>query len=177
MGQMKQSPLPISFQNWDRATPMESFKAFAAFIHEQAKSVLVADKNHGEMVFFMPLSGQGHVMPWVGDDRDAQNKWMRRYIRENYIYGVVHVGEVWARFAETGPKDHTLKQVIDGEIRVSELKPEDRKEALSVTAQSRDGYAHTWVDEILRMGGTGTIYLGLCREFDDFEGRFAKLFG
>ena len=57
IGQMKQSPLPISFQDWDPATPMESFKAFAVFVHEQAKRILVTDKHHGEMVFFMPLSG------------------------------------------------------------------------------------------------------------------------
>jgi hypothetical protein len=70
------------------------------------------------------------------------------------------VGEAWVRYAETGPSDHTLKQVIDGEIRVSELRPEDRREALTVTAHTRDGYAHTWIEETRRVGGG--IEFGEC---------------
>ena len=45
-----------------------------------------------------------------------------------------------------------------------------------VTAQSRDGYSHAWIDEIIRLGDGG-IALGSCHEFDDFTGRFGKLFG
>lgn len=173
---MKQQPVPVGSNNWDPGKPLDSFKAFAASIHEQAKQILVSDKHHAEMLFFMPLNGQGHAVPWVGDDRDALAKWMRRHIREHYIYGIVHVGEVWVRFAETGPNDHVLKQVIAGEIRVSELRPEDRREALSVTAQTRDGYSHNWIDEMLRIGGSDAVILGECREFDDLEGRFGNLF-
>ena len=74
------------------------------------------------------------------------------------------------------PGDHTLKQIMDGEIKVSELRPEHRKEALMVSAQSRDVWATSWVDEILR-DGAGKLSLGACRVFDDFKGRFGKEFG
>ena len=137
----------------------------------------MSDKHHAEMVFFMRITGKGNAVPWTGDDHAALARWIRKYTQEHYIYGVVHVGEAWVRFAETGPGDHTLKQVIDGEMRVSELRPEDRKEALTVTAQTRDGYVHTWIDEIVRVAGTNAVSLGKCHESGDFRGRFGKLFG
>lgn len=72
------------------------------------------------------------------------------------------------------PNDHILKQVIAGEIRVSELRPEDRQEVLMVSAQSRDGWATSWVDEIVRIAGK--VSLGGCQEIRDFQGRFGRLF-
>jgi hypothetical protein len=34
-----------------------------------------------------------------------------------------------------------------------------------------------WADEILRNNADGSLWLGGCREFEDFTGRFGKLFG
>lgn len=174
---MTPKSIPIGAPGWDATKPLESFKAFAAAVRAKARQILVSQGYHSEMVFFMPLSGQGEAVPWVGDDREAQAKWMRRHIKDHYAYGVVHVCEGWARFAETGPNDHTLKQVIAGEIRVSELDPDDRREVLTVTVQTRDGYSHTWMDEMVRAAGSDVVCLGACHDYDDFEGRFGKLFG
>lgn len=172
---MDSPQIPFSPQGWNPANPLMSFQSFAITIHEQAKGVLLKDKFHAEMLFFLPLNGRGHIVQWTGKDRDAMAIWVRKHIHEHYIYGMVHICEAWVRFAD-GPKDHTLNQVIDGEIRVSELKPEDRAEALTVVAQSRDGYAHNWIDEIVRGKAKGALKLGKCSEFGDFDGRFGNLF-
>ncbi len=76
----------------------------------------------------------------------------------------------------TSPDDHILKQVVAGEIKVSQLQPEHRQEALMVSAQSRDGWATSWVDRIAR-NPAGGISLAGCTEFSDFRGRFGKVFG
>ena len=173
---MKQTELPISPPDWNPAAPLESFKHFARSIHEQAKGIMLKDKNHGEMFFFLPLNGQGHLVLWQKADRDRQAEWVRKHINEHYSYGVIHICEAWAHFAKQ-PNEHTLKQLQAGEMKVSELRPEDRTEVLMVSAQSRDGYAHSWSDEILRNKASGSLWLGGCRECEDFAGRFGKLFG
>ena len=167
--------MPMSAPGWDVSRPADSFRAFAASIHEQAKQVLIRDGNHAEMFFFMPLDGAGHLVLWRSNDRDLEAEWLRRHIAEHYAYGVVHVVEAWARFA-AGPNDHVLKQVMGGEVKVSELKPEHRAEALMVSAQSRDGWANSWVDQIVR-GADGKPSWGKCIEVSDFRGRFGKVFG
>jgi hypothetical protein len=173
---MKSNIQPCTARDWNPADPAGSFRRFAQFIHQQAKSVMVKDKFHSEMFFFMPLDGKGHIVLWRGDDRNRQAKWLRQHIAEHYSYGVVHICEAWVRLA-SGPNDHVLNQVIDGEMRVSELRPEDRIEAITVTAQSRDGYSHAWMDEVICNKALGIVVLGRSQECDDFEGRFGKLFG
>ena len=166
---------PVSAPGWDASKAPDSFRAFADFVHEQAKEVLMRDGNHAEMFLFMPLNGRGHVVIWQGGDRDLEAKWLRRHVRERYAFGFVHVVEAWMRMAPT-PDDHILKQLIAGEMRVSQLNPEHRQEALMVSAQSRDGWANSWVDEMVR-DAAGKLSLGSCREFSDFVGRFGKVFG
>ena len=173
---MELSQIPLSAPGWKAASPLESFKHFAQSIHEQAKAMLLRDKTHAEMFFFMPLDGHGHIVLWQKADRDLQADWLRQHINEHYIYGVVHICEAWAHFVKR-PNQHTLKQLQAGEMKVSELRPEDRTEALMVSAQSRDGFALVWMDEILRNQASGSLWLGECREFEDFTGRFGKLFG
>jgi hypothetical protein len=71
--------------------------------------------------------------------------------------------------------DPTFRRVMAGEMRVSELKPDERQEVLMVSAQSRDGWTISWSDEILRVDGKPLF--GACHEVTDFRGRFGKLFG
>jgi hypothetical protein len=111
-----------------------------------------------------------------GEDRDAMAEWVRAYINKHYIFGLVHVCEAWVRFADK-PGDHTMIQIEAGEMKVSDLKPEHRKEVLSVSSQSRDGFAMYWLDEMIRDTKKGALKLGKCHQFTDLEGRFGKLFG
>ena len=73
-----------------------------------------------------------------------------------------------------GAKDHLLKQILFDEITPSELRPEDKMEALTIMAQSRDGYSKTWINEILRQGET--VSLKTAIEFENVYGRFGDLF-
>ena len=164
----------ITAPGWDAARPADSFRAFARHIHEKAKTVLLRDGNHSEMFFFIPQDGKGHIVLWRGSDRELEARWLRKHVNDHRAYGVVHVVEAWMHVART-PDDHTLKQITDGEIKVSELKPEHRQEVLMVSAQAHDGWAISWTDEIVRVGGKPV--LGACHEIADFRGRFGQVFG
>jgi hypothetical protein len=167
---------PIGFPQWEPSNPSGSFQKFADYMHDQAKNYLLDDGYHAEMLFFMPLDGKGTLVLPKGDDRDEMAQWVRDYIAKHYIFGLVHVCESWVKF-NSSPNDHTVKQIVAGEIKVSELKPEHRTEALSVSAQSRDGFSLNWIDEMVRHKKKGSLKLGKCHQFSDFEGRFGKLFG
>lgn len=172
---MKKTSFPISVPDWSAASPAESFQAFAVVIHEQAKQMIVQDGTHAELFFLLSLDGSGELVHWQENDREGEAEWLRGYISERYTFGVIHVVECWMRLAPK-PDDHILKQVMAGEIKVSELNPEHRTETLMVSSQSRDGHSHSWLDEIIRQGD-GRIVLGLCHEINEFAGRFGKLFG
>ena len=172
---MKKNSISITAPDWDRSHPVESFQAYADRIHKQAKETLVQDGNHAEMFFFLTISGNGHLMLWRNSDRDLEAKWLRKHISAHYVYGVIHVVEAWMRLAK-GTNDPLFQKVRSGEMRVSELPSAERQEALLVSAQSRDGWAMSWCDQIQRYAD-GKPMLGSCIETGDFEGRFGKLFG
>jgi len=167
---MNEEPIPA----WDKANPAESFKAFANAIHEQARETLLQDKTDAELLFLMPLDGQGQLVQVREQDRDKLADSLKQYVTEHYTFGVVHIAEGWIRLKE-GKSDHIFRQIEAGEIKISELKEEHRKEALMVTAQARDGYSKLWIDEIVRDGLD--ISLKPAVIFHDVEGRFGKLFG
>ena len=98
---------------------------------------------------------------------------LRGTIKANNAYGVIQIGEVWT-YIPPKPNDHTFRQVVEGEMKVSELKPEDKTEALFVRYQSLEDQCF-WVNPILREG-TG-VSLGEAIEFrDEAGGRFGSLF-
>lgn len=73
------------------------------------------------------------------------------------------------------PGDHTFKQIIEGEIKVSELQPHDKREALIVRLETREKAHCMWVMPILRAGAKPT--LGETATFPEPPGgRFAGLF-
>ena len=168
--------IPLSSPDWDAKNPAASFRAFADHIHGRARAMFMKDGFHAEMLFFLPLDGKGHIVLVRGGDRDRQAEWTKRHIAEHYTYGIVHVVEAWMRLAAR-PKDPVMRQIMDGEIKVSELREEDRKECLLVSAQTRDGHRTTWVNEILRDKGGGKPTLAPSLAFTDSEGRFGSLFG
>ena len=67
-------------------------------------------------------------------------------------YGVIQIAEAWT-YNRRSAEDHTFKQVMFGEMRVSDLNQGDRTEALTVRMESRDGAGRLWISPILRGGG------------------------
>lgn len=159
-----------SLQPSDRA----GFQAFAEDILAKSKQVFLKDKQHGEMFFLISEDGETAIMPAPPNmNRDVMVAGLKTIIREQHIYGLVHVMEGWT-YAAKGKTDHTMKQVILGEIAVSELQEKDRSEALVVLAESRDGYRQMWMTKIIRSGKR--LSLGTTELLEGATGRFAGLF-
>ena len=76
---------------------------------------------------------------------------VRRAVAENNLYGVVTIAECWT-YMPRRPGDHVAVQLTHGEMRVGDLKAEDRTEALMVRMESRDGAYVTWLVPIIRVG-------------------------
>ncbi len=75
-----------------------------------------------------------------------------------------------------GLKDHVTKQIMLGEIGVSDLRVEDRTEALFISVQSRNGESFCWIDPIIRNAQTSEVFLLESQKLEDVAGRFGKLF-
>ena len=154
--------------NWSPDTKATCFRRFAQDLKEQSKGVFLRDGHHGEMFFFVSDDGRAAVMPAPADmDRDKMVDQLRQQVRENNIYGLVHISESWSYFRQK-PGDHTMKQIMEGEIAVSELRPEDRDEALAVMMETREGAHFMWITPILRDGDVVT--LGETLAFPDKTG-------
>jgi hypothetical protein len=156
----------------DRA---ESFRHFAETLRDHSKEVFLKDRTHGEMFFLVNELGEGNIiMAPPKQDRNVTAESLRQRICEEKIYGVVHIAESWTYFPRS-EGDHTMKQIALGEIKVAELSPGDRTEALVVMAQSRDGFHCMWVTPIIRDGDQ--VRLGPTIDFEEpAGGRLADLF-
>ena len=95
-------------------------------------------------------------------------------MRKMGSYGVIQIGEVWA-YIPPRPDDHTYRQVLEGEMKVSELKEGDKTEALLVRYQSAEGDQTVWVNPILRKASG--VSLGDAIEIQgEALGRYGSLF-
>src|ERR1035437_7862054 len=117
---------------WDATDPLASFRRYAAFFHEKAKWMFLKDKTHAEMMFVFKSGGECLLM-LVRGDRDEFVANLKKLIQGSDAVGVVHICETWTRFG--GIKDHITKQLTLGEMSVSDLRPEDRGDALFVVVQ------------------------------------------
>jgi hypothetical protein len=159
---------------WDvAADPAASFRQIAEYLHEQSKKRLLLDGIHAEMIFVFKTTGDCLIL-LVGGDRDAFVAKLKAMIRRGNVVGVIHIAEVWIRIGDQ--EDHTTKQILDGEIGISDLRPEHRGEALMVMMQSRDRDGKTWIEPILR-DEKGKPYLGIGFSMAEIGGRFGNLFG
>jgi len=157
---------------WDNDNISDSFSRYAEFLHEKAKWMFLKDKTHVELIFAIQPSGTGNII-LVQGDRDAFVANLKQMIQNSDIIGIVHICESWMHSGD----DHITKQIMWGEMRVSDLKPEHRTEALVVSAQSKGGKSFAWIDPIIRNTKTGEVSLGEGTTLENVEGRFGKLFG
>ena len=165
-------PEPVE-PKWDAADSSGSFLRYAEFIHQKAKRVFLNDQTHADMVFIFKERGEC-LLTLVRGDRDEFVRRLKDMIRGSDVVGVVHVAEAWFRMGGTG--DHITTQIQCGELRVSDLRPEDRGEALMVTMHPRVGRATSWVEPIVR-DANGKPSLGEGFTITETGGRFAGLFG
>jgi len=136
--------------------------------------MFLKDKTHAEMIFVFHSTGKG-ILLLVRGNRDAFAEKLKALVRGSDVVGVVHVCEAWTHSGANN--DHITKQIMLGEIGVSDLRPADRTEALFIAIQSRDGRSSCWVDPIVRDAKTGEVSLGEGFNLDKMGGRFGRLFG
>ena len=131
--------------------------------------------SHVEIYFLFSRDGKGTLIQVPpGMDRETFMANFKGTMLKMGSYGVIQIAEVWT-YLPPRPDDHTFRQVLEGEIKVSELKPEDRTEALLVRYQSSDGTQCVWVNPIQRM--PSGVSLGDAIEIQgEALGRFGSLF-
>jgi hypothetical protein len=160
---------------WDEANPAVGLRRMADYFREHAIQTFLNDKTHVELFFLVNRQGEAQVVPAaVLPDRDQLMAALRAHVQANDVYGVIHIVEAWSYHRREGP-DHTFTQIMSGEIKVSELRDEDRAEVLMVRMENRDGDHRLWSMPIQRDGDKVT--LGKPIESDDPPGgRFASFF-
>ena len=162
-------------RQWNSTDPATSFREYAVFLHETAKNMFLQDGTHAEIVFLIAPDGTGELIPIAKPmTRDNVSEALRTKAAAEDIYGLVHISEGWAYFPRT-PRDHTMKQIMCGEMRVSDLNDQDKKEVLVVAMLSRDGESISWIDEIIR-GTDAGISLGRALMLKDRKFTLGNVF-
>ena len=72
--------------------------------------------------------------------------------------------------------DHTMRQILEGEIAVSDLKKGEKTEALVVRYECRDGAQRMWISPIVRPKPGGVALGDALVLGETADGRFASLF-
>ena len=160
---------------WDKAAPAESLRRLGLWYNERARGMFLEAGTHAELYFLFSQDGQGTLIQVPpGMPREIFQVNLQGTMRKLNTYGVIQIGEVWA-YLPPRPDDHTYRQVLEGEMKVSELKPEDKTEALMIRYQSLDGDQCVWVNPILREASG--VSLGETIEIKGTAlGRFGSLF-
>lgn len=162
--------------DWDPAKPSESMRRQASWFVGEARTTFLKAGTHVELFFLYRKDGQGAMgNPPPTMEREQFTQVLRRAIQMNDIYGVVHIVEAWV-YIPRRPNDHTMKQILAGEIAVSDLEKGDKAEALIVRYECRDGTQSMWINQILR-SKAGSVALADAIEMEDeVGGRFGSLF-
>lgn len=140
----------IDKPKWIPKAESECIRNWTKHLHTQAKQLLIEDGTHANMLFLFNkengLVSVDLVPPNIAHDQ--LNVAMENAINQHDLYGIILIGEAWVYVMKE--KDHTTVQLLDGEMRVSDLNPEDTKEALMVRMENSDGDSLLYFDEIIR---------------------------
>lgn len=135
---------------WITNAELTSIQEWTDHLHAEAKRLFLQDGTHGNVLFLFTkekgIVSVNLVPPNI--DHEQLNAAIINAMHEHYLYGVVLIGETWSYFIKE--KDHTAFQLLDGEMRVADLRDEDKREALMVRMENRDGGCLIYLDEIIR---------------------------
>lgn len=140
----------IDTPKWITQAESECLRNWTDHLHVEAKRLMAQDSTHACLLFLFNkengLISINQVPPGV--DHNQLDEAIVGAIREHHLYGVILISETWAYFAKE--KDHTAFQLLDGEMKVSDLNDEDKREALMVRMENRDGGSLVYLNEIIR---------------------------
>lgn len=135
---------------WIPNAESECIRKWTENLHAEAKRQMTQDGTHANILFLFNkesgLISVNLIPPNV--DHGQLNAAVENAINEHSLYGIVFIGETWAYFMKE--KDHTAFQLLDGEMKVSDLNSEDKKEALMVRMENSDGECLVYLNEIIR---------------------------
>ena len=167
--------MKMSFPSWDQADLSGSMRRVANWFVEEARTTFLKDGTYQERFFLFQKDGNVLAVKQEGLDRAQLAAVVMQQARAEKVIGIVHI--VVARvYIPRRPNDHTWIQLISGEMRMSDLKHEDKTESLLVHYRCRDGTQHAWISPIVRPK-TGGVNLETALEMDETAERiFASLF-
>lgn len=136
---------------WQREAKSSSMCQWTDYLHIESKRLFEKDKTHGNMLFcFNEQDGLIGVNPVPsGVDHELLNVSVRDAVVQHNLYAIILICESWAYFAKK-ENDHTVFQLLDGEMKVSDLNDKDRKEILLVRMENADGDCVIYWNEIIR---------------------------
>jgi hypothetical protein len=138
---------------WNPSNKSATLQTWANSLHQQSKAMFLKDKTHAHILFFFnDTDGLISVNPVPPKTGHMQiNGAIKGAIKEHNLFGVIHVGEAWTYFPKD-KKDHTAFQLLDGEMKVSDLNQQDKTEALYLRMESRDRDCVVYLNRIIRNG-------------------------
>lgn len=137
--------------DWIAGEESLSMLKWTEYLYEKGANFFMLDGAHANILFsFKKEQGliSADLIPPT-NDHDEMCELVRNIVEENDLYGVIFIGEIWM-YCSTGAKDHTLFQLLDGEMRVADLNDKDKREALMVRMENKDGYCITYSNEFER---------------------------
>ena len=98
------------------------------------------------------VEGDGGVTPVVLADipKEYWGGVTMDLLKKTNAIGYVFICETWTTDSEINPE--SAKRVIDGELKVSELPPDDRKDCVMVLSQEK-GRSKMWMSEVDEIPG------------------------
>lgn len=145
---MKQVPPP----EWDAADKAGSLITWADWLHTEARRVFDQDGTHVALFFLFKADGLCSINPIPPKATHEQaTAGVRTAIVQHGLYAVMQVAESWT-YVPKGRHDHTVVQLMHGEMGVADLSPKDRTETLVIRVESAEDVHFMWLAGILRDG-------------------------
>lgn len=135
---------------WTIGGEEECMHKWTSYLHAKARGMFLEDGMHASIIFLFSKENGLVSVNMVPPDIDHQqvDSGIVNAVQNDNLFGVILIGEAWVYFGKEN--DHTCVQLLDGEMKVSELTDEDKKDVLLITMENRAGDSVTYMAQILR---------------------------
>ncbi len=143
---------PVPAPGWDPADKAGSLLAYADWLHAEARRTFNEAGTHVALFFLFKDEGLCSINPIPPKVTHEQvTGGIRDAIKQHGLYAVMMVAESWT-YVPKGQHDHTIVQLMHGEMGVADLSPKDRAETLVIRVESMEDVHFMWLAGILRDG-------------------------
>jgi len=124
---------------------MEKLDVVIDSVKENAHLIISSFEQHLLTVFAIDSGGVSILYPLL-DSQDDFKHCMTTILRQLNSYAYVMVSEAW--IAKFKTESDILKSIMNGEMQIIDLPPDDRQEVLVITAVERRKYYRSWTANI-----------------------------